>query len=196
MGTDTLTSRAPMVDNDRSSLLKLYLGRGILAVTWAGVFSVNHRTLTATAVTLLIVYPLIDAVSSMIEYRALADGSKRRITLFNGFLSTLIALLLGLAGGSGTGPVLHVFGVWAIASGAVQMLVGLRRRSPELGGQWPMLVAGGLSLLVGVSYNVQAFADNPSLNVLALYATAGGAFFIVQACLLGLRARRSPSQTA
>jgi uncharacterized membrane protein HdeD (DUF308 family) len=186
----------PLVNNDRSSLLKLYLGRGILAVAWAAAFSANHDSLDAKAVTLLVVYPLIDAVSSLIDFRALTDGSQRRVTLFNGVLSTLIALALGVAGANGTQAVLHVFGAWAVISGVAQIVVGLRRRSPELGKQWPMLLAGGLSILAGIGHNTQALADRPKLDILVLYTTAGGVFFIIQACLLARRARQVRTQTA
>ena len=66
----------------------------------------------------------------------------------------------------------------------------MRRRGPELGRQWPMLIAGGLSFLVGVSYVVRAAGDQPSLDVLTVYATGGGVFFIVQALLLAWRSRQ------
>ncbi|WP_205825947.1 DUF308 domain-containing protein [Microbispora catharanthi] len=91
--------------------------------------------------------------------------------------------------------VLHVFGAWAVVSGAAQVLVGLRRRGPELGKQWPMLIAGGLSFLVGIFYNVQALRGDASLDVLSVYATGGGVFFIIQAGLLAWRARRPRTQT-
>jgi hypothetical protein len=176
--------------SERSSLLRISLGRGVLAVAWAAAFAATHRMLGPAAVTLLVAYPLIDAVSSAIDLRALGAGPERRITLFNALLSTLAALGLGLAGASGTMAVLQVFGAWAVVSGAAQATVGLRRRGPELGAQWPMLIAGGLSFLVGVYYNVQAFGAHPTLDPIVTYATAGGLFFLAQGALLALRTRR------
>lgn len=175
---------------ERTSLLRLYLIRGLLAVAWAVVFADAHATLGAAAITLLVVYPLIDAVSSLIDCRTIASGTERRVTAFNGVLSTLAAIALGVAGGRGTVAVLAVFGAWAIVSGAAQLAVGLQRRGPELGKQWPMLIAGGLSFLVGISYGIQAAGDRPSLGVLSVYATGGGVFFIIQAGLLAWRARQ------
>ncbi|MFE7393169.1 DUF308 domain-containing protein [Streptomyces sp. NPDC057582] len=185
MSTQTSTPSDPAVTDGRSSLLRLYLGRGVLAVAWALAFAGAHEDIDAVAITLLVVYPLIDAVSSLIDYRALPDGSERRVTAFNGVLSTLAAAAVGIAGAGGVAPVLHVFGAWAVLSGAAQVVVGFRRRGPELGKQWPMLIAGGLSFLVGVFYNIQAAGDDPSLDVLSVYATGGGVFFIAQAALLG-----------
>ncbi|MFF3599526.1 DUF308 domain-containing protein [Kitasatospora indigofera] len=176
--------------SDQFSLLKLSLGRGVLAVAWAAAFAGAHHTLDATAVTLLIVYPLIDAVSSFIDLRSVSGESGRRVIEFNAVVSVLAAIGVGLAGASGAEAVLHVFGVWAVVSGAAQAVVGLRRRGPGLGKQWPMLIAGGLSFLVGVFYNVQALGDAPELDALATYAAAGGGFFLVQAGLLARRARR------
>ncbi|MFB7287492.1 DUF308 domain-containing protein [Actinacidiphila glaucinigra] len=189
MSAHTPTARMSLVPEGRASLLRLYLGRGVLAVAWAAAFAANRGSLDGTAVTLLVVYPLIDAVSSLIDFRARTEGSERRPTLFNGVLSAVVALALGVAGTIGVEAVLHVFGAWAVVSGVAQILVGFRRRSPELGKQWPMLIAGGLSVLAGTSWNFQALADDPSLNVLPVYAAAGGAFFILQAGLLARRVR-------
>lgn len=184
------TVRMPSPNGGCASLLKLYLIRGLLAVAWATVFAGAHATLDTPAIVLLVVYPLIDAVSSLIDYRTTPNGSARRVTAFNGMLSTVAAIAMGAAGGVGVPAALAVFGAWAVVSGAAQLIVGLRRRGPELGRQWPMLIAGGLSFLVGVSYVVRAAGNQPSLDVLAVYATGGGVFFIVQALLLAWRSRQ------
>jgi hypothetical protein len=186
------------VDSGRSPLTRLYFTRGVLAVAWAvafaGAYKVNE-SLSAAAVTLLVAYPLLDAVSSVFDYRWGPDGSERRVTAFNGVLSTLAAIGVGIAGGaSGAAATLATFGAGAIVSGAAQVFVGLRRRGPELGKQWPMLIAGGLSFVVGAFYDAQAAGDKPSLSVLAVYATGGGIFFIVQAGLLAWKARRGTVQ--
>jgi uncharacterized membrane protein HdeD (DUF308 family) len=192
MSTQTST---PTVTGERDSLLRLYLGRGVLAVAWALAFAKAHENLDAVAITLLVVYPLIDAVSSLIDYRATPNGSERRVTAFNGVLSTLAALAIGIAGAGDEASVLHVFGAWAIVSGAAQVVVGVRRRGPELGKQWPTLISGGLSFLVGITYNIQAAGDNPSLDVLSVYATGGGVWFILHALLLGWKSRQLRTQT-
>ncbi|MFJ6076280.1 DUF308 domain-containing protein [Streptomyces sp. NPDC093065] len=195
MTTNTLTTGAPAANGERSSLTRLYLIRGLLAVVWAVVFAGAHDTLDAAAITLLVVYPLIDAVSSVIDHRALTDGSERRVTAFNAVLSTLAAVAVGIAGAGSFATVLSVFGAWAVLSGAAQAVVGLRRRGPEFGKQWPVLIAGGLSFLVGIFYIVQAAGDDPSLDVLSTYATGGGVFFVVQAVLLAWKARQQRART-
>jgi uncharacterized membrane protein HdeD (DUF308 family) len=97
---------------------------------------------------------------------------------------------MGVAGSFGVAAALAVFGAWAVIAGAAQLVLGLRRRGPELGRQWPMLIAGGLSFLVGIFYGIQAAGAQPSLEVLSTYATGGGVFFIIQAGLLAWRARQ------
>ncbi|MBO1329860.1 DUF308 domain-containing protein [Streptomyces sp. VRA16 Mangrove soil] len=192
MSTQTATPKpaGQTATGERASLLKLYLSRGILAVAWALAFARAHEDVDAVAITLLVVYPLIDAVSSLLDHRATPEGAERRVIAFNGVLSTLAAIALGVAGAGGEAPVLHVFGVWAVVSGLAQVIVGLRRRGAEFGKQWPTLISGGLSFLVGITYNIQAAGDHPSLDVLSVYATGGGVWFILQALLLGWGSRQ------
>jgi uncharacterized membrane protein HdeD (DUF308 family) len=174
-----------------SSPLRIYLLRGIIALVWAIGFATVSRSLTAGSVAFLISYPVIDLVAS------LADPSERRGTparkkqLWNAGLSALTAVALGVASAGGIAAVLHVFGAWAIVSGAVQLIAALRRRGPDTGTQWPMLVAGGLSTIVGIVYQVKATGDDPRLGDLVTYAAAGGAFFVIQAGLLARRLRKT-----
>jgi uncharacterized membrane protein HdeD (DUF308 family) len=72
-------------------------------------------------------------------------------------------------------------------AGLVQLAVGVGRRA--LGGQWPMILSGGISVLAGTSFILQATKDGASLVNLAGYALLGGVFFLVSA--LRLRASRS-----
>lgn len=174
----------------RLSLMWLYLIRGLVALGWALVFAVSHGVLGTLAIALLALYPMIDAAASIIDYCAMPPATERRIAMFNAVLSTFAAIAVGVAGFFGVAAVLGVFGAWATVAGAAQFALGLRRRGAEFGRQWPILIAGGLSLLVGLVYCVQAAGDKPTLDVLSTYATGGGSFFIVQAGLLYWRSRR------
>ncbi len=173
----------------RVSLIKLYFCRGLLALTWAVVFAKIHEDLNLLAIAVLAIYPLIDAVSSFVDYRTMASGSERQVTAFNAALSTLTAIALCAMGSLGPAAILAIFGAWAVISGAAQFALGLRRRGQELGRQWPMLIAGGLSFLVGFTYCFQATGAKPDLAVLSVYATGGGFFFVFQAALLARRLR-------
>ncbi|MEU3014841.1 DUF308 domain-containing protein [Nocardia asteroides] len=185
------TAVPAVATTERASVIRLSLGRGVLAIGWASAFAVVSDTLGPVAVALLVAYPLIDAVSSLIDHRGMPDGPERRVTALNGALSAVVAVALGLAGAlGGAGAVLGVFGAWAVVSGAAQLVVGLRRRGPVFGKQWPTLISGGLSFLVGLTYLAQAAGDSPSLHVLSVYATGGGVFFVAQAALLAWKSRQ------
>jgi uncharacterized membrane protein HdeD (DUF308 family) len=91
--------------------------------------------------------------------------------------------------------VFAVFGIWAGISGAAQLVTALRRRA-QLGSQWPMLLAGGVSVLWGIAFLVASAASDPALSMLALYALAGGIDFVIQAALLVRRRRHLATVTA
>ena len=171
-----------------SSLRRIYLVRGLVALAWSATFALVHTPLTGFVVALLVVYPLIDVVATLLDIRA--DQQGRRLQVFNASLSGLAAVGLGTASLAGVGPVLFVFGLWAIVSGLAQLIVALRRRGPELGRQWPLLVAGTLSVIAGGSYLPVALGDGPALTALIMYTAAGGAFFVIQAGILTWKARR------
>jgi hypothetical protein len=71
---------------DNTRTLRLFLIRGVIAIAWAVVFMAVANSLT-TGVTvvagvLLVLYPLIDAVASLIDARS-QHGSARRLLLVN-----------------------------------------------------------------------------------------------------------------
>jgi uncharacterized membrane protein HdeD (DUF308 family) len=174
-----------------SSLVRIYLVRGLVAIAWSAGFVAVHDSLTAVSVVLLVAYPLIDVVASLLDVREDPGTPARRLQVFSTALSALAAAGLGLAATSGVGAVLVVFGLWAIVSGAAQVTVAIRRRGPELGRQWPMLVAGGLSVIAGATYLPVALGETPNLTALIMYTAAGGGFFVVQAATLAWRRRRA-----
>lgn len=193
------TRRMPsQIDGTRAStsnptrLAWLYAVRGVLAIVWAGAFAAVCDSLTVSAAVLLLLYPVIDVIASVVDSIDEHSPSKRRVLWVGASTSAAAAVALAVAGAGEISDVLHVFGVWATVSGVTQIVVAVRRRGPATGGQWPMLLAGALSALVGIVYNVQATAADPELNALVTYAAAGGAFFVIQAGILAWRHRHAP----
>jgi uncharacterized membrane protein HdeD (DUF308 family) len=138
---------------------------------------------------LLILYPLIDLVASLLDARS-QRGSARRPLLANAAVSAVAAIALGVAATGTVADVFAVFGAWAALTGAAQLVVALRRRA-QLGNQWPLLLANGVSVIGGVAFILAAVAgDNPNLSMLAIYAATGGTEFVIQAWLLARRQRR------
>ena len=96
---------------------------------------------------------------------------------------------MGIAVTGDLGNVLAVFGVWAAVTGAAQLTVALRRRK-ALGWQWPMLLAGGLSMVGGITFVIMAAGEAPKLDAVIFHAAIGGAYFVIQAGLLVRRRQR------
>jgi uncharacterized membrane protein HdeD (DUF308 family) len=171
---------------------KTFLIRGLVAIAWAAVFVAVADSLT-TGVTvaagiLVVIYPLIDVAASLIDARS-QHGSARRLLLAGAAVSAVAAAALAIAATGSVSDVLAVFGVWALLSGAAQVVLALRRRA-QLGNQWPMLLAGVGSVGFGIAYIIASTGTDPMLNMLAIYAAGGGIDFLVQAWLLARRRRR------
>jgi len=165
-------------------LRRLHLARAASAVVWAVVFALSTSTIGPVSVALLVLYPLVDAAAAVVDQRTSGATSLRGLLVVNVVLSLVAAVGLAVAAASGEPAVLRTWGAWAIASGLVQLVVAVRRR--RLGGQWPLVLSGGISTLAGVGFLAAADADEPSLTGLAGYAALGGVFFLVSA----LRSRR------
>jgi uncharacterized membrane protein HdeD (DUF308 family) len=170
----------------------LFLIRGLIAVAWAGIFAVAADSLT-TGVTvgvgiLLVLYPLLDFAASLLDARS-QYGSARRLLLVNAAVSAVTAVAIGVAATGSVTDVFVVFGLWAGLTGAAQLVVALRRRA-QLGNQWPLLLANGVSVIGGVAFIAAAAAGDPKLSMLSIYAATGGVEFVIQAGLLARRRHR------
>lgn len=141
------------------------------------------NTLGPLSAALLAIYPLFDVAAAIVDVRsAKANGDTAPALYVNIAISSLAVIGLALAATSGIPAVLRIWGVWAVASGIVQLVAGLVRRS--LGGQWAMIISGAISAIAGTSFFLQAGADDPTLGNLAGYAFLGGVFFLVSALRL------------
>jgi uncharacterized membrane protein HdeD (DUF308 family) len=169
------------------SLRRLYFVRFAFAIVWAALLFTTASSLGPVSVTLLVLYPLFDVAAAITDARS-AKETKPVLGLYvNIAISLLAAAGLAVAASSGIPGILRVWGSWAVVAGLVQLAVGIGRRA--LGGQWPMILSGGISVLAGSSFILQATKDGASLVNLAGYAVLGGVFFLVSA--LRLRASRS-----
>jgi uncharacterized membrane protein HdeD (DUF308 family) len=170
-----------------TSLRALYLVRFAFAIVWAIIIVLTAAALTPLSATLLVLYPVFDVVAAVIDHRASRGTRSAGLLYVNMALSALAAVGLALAAGSGRSGVLLIWGLWAITAGIVQLIVGISRRS--LGGQWPMILSGGISVLAGAGFALQSAGSSASLVSLAGYATLGGIFFLVSAIRLSRAAK-------
>lgn len=171
-----------------STLRTLYFVRFGFAIVWAILVALTATTsITPLTAILLVIYPVFDVVAAVIDHRASRGTRSAALLYANMALSVLAAVGLALAAGSGRSAVLLVWGLWAITAGAVQLVVGLSRRS--LGGQWPMILSGGISVFAGAGFALQSAGASASFVGVAGYATLGGVFFLVSAIRLARAAK-------
>ncbi|WP_405816245.1 hypothetical protein OG241_16890 [Streptomyces sp. NBC_01390] len=181
--TLTATSRQ---DASAPALRQLYLVRFLFAVVWAALLLAFGSDLTIGVKVLLFLYPAFDVAAAVVDARSSRATRSATGLYANMAISAAAAIGLAVAGTSGTADVLRVWGTWAIVSGLVQLGVALLRRS--MGGQWAMILSGGISVLAGASFLAGATKTDPTLGQLAGYATGGGVFFLISAVRLSRRA--------
>ena len=173
---------APGSTSTAAALRRLYFVRFGFAIVWALVMFTTIRHLGPLAATLLVVYPLFDAGAVVVDVRAARATGSPALLYLNVAVSVLAAAALAFADASGIPAVLRVWGLWAVVAGLIQLVVGVRRRA--MGGQWPMIVSGGLSVVAGGSFIAAASAHDPTLANAAGYAVPGAVFFLISAVRL------------
>jgi uncharacterized membrane protein HdeD (DUF308 family) len=169
-------------------LRDLYRVRFGFAIVWAVLVLLTASTLNPVSVALLVIYPLFDLAAAVVDFRSSGTTRARTPLYLNMALSLLAAIGLAIAAASGIPSVLRVWGAWAITAGIVQLIVAIQRY--RLGGQWAMILSGGISTLAGTSFIVMAGATKPSVTGIAGYAILGGIFFLISAIRLRAAARR------
>jgi hypothetical protein len=174
-----------MKETERSFLQRIYVIRAAVAVVWAVALVVSGGELGGATTALLIAYPAIDVVASLVDAR----DNRVAVQWFNAALSTAAVAGLAIASTGDAMNVLRVFGAWALISGLVQLGVGLRRRA-RLAGQIPMLLSGAISAVAGAGFIAMGMADNPKVTNIAGYAVAGAVFYLISARALRRREPR------
>jgi hypothetical protein len=183
-----MTTAAPTATGLAPALRRLYLLRFGFAAVWAVLLWVNAASIGPVSATLLVLYPLFDVAAAAVDLRSSRTSGAAFGLCLNIAISALAAVGLAVAVTSGVPDVLRVWGAWAVVSGLVQLGVGIRRRA--LGGQWPLIASGAISVLAGTTFVLQSYGAAASLGTLAGYALLGGVFFLLSALRLRGERRR------
>ncbi|MFE9601612.1 hypothetical protein [Streptomyces hokutonensis] len=176
MTQTTVTPSTTTTLTTLSGLRSLYLIRVAFSLIWVALVVTTSASLVSTdkptviAAVRLIVYPLWDVIATLLERRTAGTGSTDRVGTTNMALGLATTAGMIIAVFSTIGTALLVFGVWALLSGAIQLVVAIRRRR-TVGAQWPMVSGGGLSVLAG-------------------YSAFGAFWFLVSVIALSIRSRR------
>jgi len=179
------------VDTARS-LRNLYFLRAVFSIVWVILVSVFAKTNAGIASILFIIYPAWDFIATWLDIRANPPAASRTPQYLNAAISCVTTVAVAGALQTGIPEALIVFGVWAILTGLIQLILGLRRRK-QLGGQWPMILSGGQSMLAGGAFIVMAHAPNQGISSLAGYAAFGAFYFLLAAIRLSKTKRVKPT---
>lgn len=195
MTQTTVPSSTNTTTTTSSGLRSLYLIRVAFSLLWVALVVTTSASLVSTdrptviAAVLLVIYPLWDVIATLLERRMAGTGSPDRARTANMALGLASAAGMIIAVFSTIGTALLVFGVWALLSGAIQLVVALRRRR-TVGAQWPMVISGGLSVLAGASFAAMSASATSGLSAVAGYSAFGAFWFLVSVTALSIRSRR------
>ncbi|MET9877055.1 DUF308 domain-containing protein [Actinacidiphila glaucinigra] len=198
MTQTTVTSAPSTTATTRASGLRsLHLIRVVFSLIWVALVFTTSASLVSTdrptviAAVLLVVYPLWDAVATLLERRlaGAGAGSANRVSTVNMGLGVATTAGMIIAAFSTIGTALLVFGVWALLSGAIQLVVAIRRRR-TVGAQWPMVISGGQSVLAGATIAAGSASATSGLSTVAGYSAFGAFWFLVSVIALSGRSRR------
>ncbi|MFI1332670.1 DUF308 domain-containing protein [Streptomyces sp. NPDC020845] len=195
MTQTTVTSSTTTTTTTPSGLRSLYLIRVAFSLIWVALVVTTSASLVSTdrptviAGVLLVIYPLWDAIATLLERRMAGTGSTDRVGTTNVALGLATAAGMIIAVFSTIGTALLVFGIWALLAGAIQLVVAIWRRR-TVGAQWPMVISGGLSVLAGASFAAMSASATSSLFTVAGYSAFGAFWFLVSAIALSIRSRR------
>jgi hypothetical protein len=185
------------------ALSTLYFARTGISLLWVLAMSglAASADLTSTPGrliwTLLAIYPLTDAAATAADIRTTPRESQTVFQLVNLATSIAATVAVALAGalhGNITNAI-EVFGVWAIASGVIQLVVALRRNS-VISAQWFMIVSGGGSVVAGGTFLGWNGTTHDGIRTLVQYSTGGALWYAVAAIWLLASTRRLSRQPA
>ncbi len=162
------------------SLRKLYFIRAAFSVTWVISIFLFAKTSMVIAGVLLIIYPAWDVIGTFLDIRANHSSPSKTPQYVNAVISGITTVAVGIALQKGIPETLMVFGTWAIGTGLIQLVLGLRRRK-HLEGQWPMIISGAQSIIGGTSFIILAHDPTKGITSLAGYAAFGAFYYLLAA---------------
>lgn len=170
-------------------LRSLYFVRATFSVCWAILVVLFAGTSTDVATFLLVIYPAWDVIGTWLDIRANRSGTSKTPQYINMVISIVTTIAVGIALQRGIPETLVVFGFWAILTGLIQLILGVRRRK-SFGGQWPMILSGGQSVIGGASFIALAHDPTMGITSLAGYAAFGAFYYLLSAFRLSKTASR------
>ena len=176
-------NRAP---SSNGWLKSYYYLRFAVSAAWVLAAVTVAKTVPPLAAVMLVAYPLWDALANYVDAQRSGGLGRNRSQLLNFAVSILTAIAVAVALGRGMNAVLAVYGVWAVFSGAFQLLTAVRRWKTS-GAQWAMILSGAQSALAGLFFVKMADgAEVIGIANIAPYAAFGAFYFLVSAVWLSV----------
>ncbi|WP_199256009.1 DUF308 domain-containing protein [Mycolicibacterium mengxianglii] len=178
-------------------LQSYYLMRAAVSGIWVAAAFIVGTNVSAVAGALLLLYPAWDAAANLLDAQYHGGAKRNRTQALNAVVSGVTTVAVAIALMIGMNAVLGAFGVWATLSGLLQLATAVRRWKTS-GAQWPMILSGAQSALVGGLMLKQAGGPAvPSIADIAPYAAFGAVYFLISAAWLAVsNARRRSTPTA
>ncbi|WP_051574981.1 DUF308 domain-containing protein [Mycobacterium sp. URHB0044] len=182
MTEKTLVEAESSTGNDW--LKSYYFARAGFSVVWVAAAFALADGAPAVVAALLLIYPAWDAVANVVDAQRNGGLNCNPSQALNAVASGVTTAAVAVALSTSMWAVLGVFGVWASLSGLLQLATGIRRRK-GVGAQWPMILSGAQSALVGAMFLKQAASPEvPTVAAIAPYAAFGAFYFLVSAVWL------------
>lgn len=172
-----------------TALRRLYFTRFGFTLVWAALLFATGGSMGPFLTTLLIIYPLFDAVAVFWQLRSHKSPGRTNVSEWaNIVVSILISIALGWASTVSASAALVVWGIWAIGAGIPQLITAIRNR--RAGGQVPQMLSGGISVFAGSAFLFQGLQGSDAITGVAGYALLGAVFFLISAIRLTSVLRR------
>ena len=190
MSTQTVTQASSRAST--GWLKTYYFIRFAFGAGWVALAFTVAKNIPLLASVMLVAYPAWDALANYVDAAKSGGLRNNKAQAFNLIFSALTAIAVGIALGNGVFAVLVVFAVWATLTGLFQLFAGISRWKSE-SGQWPMVLSGVQSAIVGFLFVKMASAPHPvAVTSIAGYASLGAFYFLLSAIWLTVKdARRS-----
>ena len=179
---------------DQDWLKTYYYLRFAFSAIWVALAFTVAQAMPSLAVVMLVAYPAWDALANYLDASRSGGLASNKSQMLNFVVSVMTAIAVAATLPHGMHAVLQIFGVWAVLSGLLQLITGLRRWK-SYGAQWAMILSGAQSGLAGAYMLSKAAGTAPvSIADIAPYAAFGAFYFLISAVSLTISDARRRSK--
>jgi uncharacterized membrane protein HdeD (DUF308 family) len=175
---------------DQDWLKTYYYLRFAVSALWVALAFTVAKAVSPLAAVMLVAYPAWDALANYLDASRSGGLARNKTQMLNFVVSVVTAIAVAATLPYGMHAVLKIFGVWAVLSGLLQLLTGVRRWK-SYGAQWAMILSGAQSGLAGAYMLSKAVSMAPvSIADIAPYAAFGAFYFLISAVSLTISGAR------